>query len=402
MRAVYKVQTAQRLCSIFTNWFIIVKKYKRLPFFVIEGFWFVPFVFLALCAFALARPQRTIPPISEGRIVKDGHGRDVIIPEPFPGIVLSWDYFAEFLSKTHAIEAVRKAGGPRNRPKPEDHLGRIGDENSLIYRIFPRTIKDDSLWDFPDNLESKLANGDVGLVYLAGGAPGIYGFINVGAHPPSFGDDEEVIFTMTRVWNDVLGAPSMGEDLIARYKREYAELDEDVNAARKQIIKKPARGIGLVCPADEWSRLSTWGLNRYRIPTDNASMGFEVWGRESDAERILAMNPDFIILFVGRYDGFMRDSRWRGMDAVRSRRIYENVVFNRYEFNLDHRQLNTRWVAELAYPDIVPSKVRELLQRHYEESFNYALSDEELDELLNIESNHESYGYERFMRTGSK
>lgn len=355
-----------------------------------ESFWLLPFVFLALCSLSLARPWRTIPPVSEGRPILDGHGKTVIIPEPFPGVVVA-GRGSEFLSKTHSPESVLKAGGPRDRPRQV----RITD---LILKIYPRFLNDDALWDFPGNLESILAN-DTGAVYLAGSAPDIYGFTNINASPPSFADSHNVIFTMIRVWNEVIGKPERAEELIELYRKEFAALENDM-----LVLGKAPTVAGVISPTDEWSRCYGFFMNDVPgVPLAVPEAYPVVYGRESDAERILYMNPDVIIIRVGDFGGFIRDARWRGLDAVEKLRVYQNVVnINGYTFDLDHRPLASRWIAEIAYPDKLRPELRGLLQRHYEESYGYRPDDDEIDALLNVKENEGAAYYERFMRPSEK
>ena len=370
------------------------RKMKRFLFLKRELFWFAPFVFLALCALALARPQRTIPPISEGRAVVDGSGSTVIIPEPFPGVVAGV-YRGDFLQETHMIDLIVKAGGPRDRPK-RDNL-------SLMEWIFPRLWQDATLWDMPNNLESILAH-DIKAVYFDGSLQK-YGFTIFSFYPsvPVIGDDGTVdgfIFERTRNLNRLIDRSEHGEALIARYRQGYEELEKDLQS---QPLGVPPVVLRMVSPANEWSRCYGWYFkdDEPRVllsDDDGAGASYRVYGRESDAERILAMNPDIIVLNVGDYGNFTQDARWRGMDAVRNRRVYENVLFNRYTFDLDNRPLAARWIAEIAYPDLMPPRTRELLLRHYEESYGYTLSDDEMDELLIVNGNRNALGYERFMR----
>jgi iron complex transport system substrate-binding protein len=108
------------------------------------------------------------------------------------------------------------------------------------------------------------------------------------------------------------------------------------------------------------------------------------------------MNPDLIIVFVGDYEGVIRDPRWRGLKAVQNRRVYVSISSNRYTFNLA-QPLGSRWMAELAYPDRLQPKLRALFREHYRENYGYSLSEAEVDELLNVAENRNAAGYERFM-----
>lgn len=356
-----------------------------------EAFWLLPFVFLTLCALALARPWRTIPPVSEGRAILDGQGRTVIIPEPLPGVVTS-TYLSDFLIMTHSPETILKAGGPRERPKPN-----ALSIYPLLFRIFPQVVFDDALWDFPGDIET-IAAKDVGGVHLISRMHfDVFGFKTVDFGPPTYEQPDEVIAIRTLILNRLIGQEERAGAIVDRHMRVYKELAAEL---RPDTLMERPRAISAISPTNEWTRAYATFYFDGRAELINAAKDFPVLGRESDAERILAINPDMIVLYVGDFKGFTRDPRWRGLEAVRNRRVYTNVPFNRTTYDVDGRSLGTRWVAELAYPDRLQPKLRELLRDHYLESYNYRLTEAELDELLNVEENEGAAFYERFLRAG--
>jgi ABC-type Fe3+-hydroxamate transport system substrate-binding protein len=351
-----------------------------------EFIWLGPFVLLCLMAVTLFRPWATVPPVAKGRVILDGSDREVIIPEPFPGVVTGV-YTGDFLMTTHAPETILKIGGPRSRPRSDDSGG-------LIYRIYPQLVRDDALWDFPTDTETVLAK-DAGGVYLVGGSYfKEFGMTVVNFGPASYADWDSVIFTHTRVLNRVVDHTDRAETLIARYRRILTDMSKELRLETIAEADRP-RAINMV--DDGWERVSAESWYDDRLGLRAGAEGFESLGRESDVERILAMNPDMIILLVGNAGEFLRDSRWRGLDAVQGRRVYtKSTPLIGYSFDLDNRPLGLRWTAEIAYPDRLQPKMRDLMRDHYQESYGYRLSDGEIDEMLVVGNNRDSARYGRF------
>jgi ABC-type Fe3+-hydroxamate transport system substrate-binding protein len=351
-----------------------------------EAFWLLPFLLLAGISLALLRPWPEITrAASASRVIRDGSGKEISIPEPFPGVVSGW-WTDDFLQKTHVIDAIAKVGAPDSRRKPR---------YDLLTRIFPRLAEDATLWDFPTDLESIVAR-DAGYVYLAGNEYFDYfGLLSVAAFPAENLDKDTVVFTGTRVWNDLIGRREEADDFMRRYIREHADMVSELRA--HELASRP-RALMLVSPSEDWTRCYGHGEFDARVALNNASEDYVALGRESDAERILAMNPELIVLAVGDYAGFIRDPRWRGLDAVRDRRVYENIAFNKYTFDIDGQPLAARWMAELAYPERLRPRMRELTRQHYRDSYGYELSEGEINELLGVAGNHDAAGYARFMR----
>jgi ABC-type Fe3+-hydroxamate transport system substrate-binding protein len=202
-------------------------------------------------------------------------------------------------------------------------------------------------------------------------------------------------FPQTRVWNDLLGQREQADILMRRYIREWADLVQELEP---HTLEERVRTLGLVSPSDDWTRCYGHADFDARLALEDPMGGYTTLGRENDAERILAINPELIILFVGDYEGFTNDPRWRGLDAVRTRRVYENAVMNRYTFDIDYQPLAGRWLAELAYPERLAPQLRERLRAHYREAYGFEINDAQIDALLRVKENAGSVGYERFFR----
>jgi hypothetical protein len=361
-----------------------------------ELFWLVPFVSIALIAGGTLRRPPVFPVPAESRMIVDAEGVNVAVPTPFRAIVGYGG--SDFLETSHAPEILLKAGNFHDRD--------FWFASGLMSRIYPQVLKDDDLWSCPSDLESLLAQ-DVGATYFFGGPLGSslrhigLAVITRGWRPKS---RDDLIFTATRLENAALGDRERGETFIAGYQEAFAHLDRDL---QPDTLTNHPRVLTMGGSARDWSNLYIFGIKAsqfdgqdQRVGVENASEGYEASGRQQDVERILAMNPDIIFLLGESVHEFLQDPRWRGLKAVQSNRVYNGLRTLRgsYEplYGLDFRPLWARWQAEIAHPDRLKPKVRELLRDHFVKAYGYRLSDGEIDDLLRIDENKESAGYARF------
>jgi hypothetical protein len=58
--------------------------------------------------------------------------------------------------------------------------------------------------------------------------------------------------------------------------------------------------------------------------------------------------------------------------------------------------IETRWMAEVAHPERLQPKVRQILRDRMMSEFGYRFSDEQIDLQLHVAENSDSVGTERF------
>ncbi len=83
----------------------------------------------------------------------------------------------------------------------------------------------------------------------------------------------------------------------------------------------------------------------------------------------------------------MNDPRRQGLKAVRDRRVYKWE-----QGNLTVRPAEIRWLAEIAHPDRLQPRVRQLMRDRVREEFGYSLSDDQIDQMLHVDENSDSAG----------
>jgi ABC-type Fe3+-hydroxamate transport system substrate-binding protein len=358
-----------------------------------ELLWLAPFTLLGLVALAPLRSPPVFPTPPQGRVVTDAEGVQVTIPIPFRAVVRYGG--ASFLETTHAPETLVKAGG---NARDRDRFA-----SGLMSRIYPEVLKNDALWNHPLELETLLAE-DQGATYFHSPPDQMR---RVGLPAPSLvfypPNRDEMIFSATRIEAAAMGREERGEAFIADYQQAYADLKQEL---QPETLARIPRVIGMGSSLRDWNFLfvGTAKESRFddlRMGVVNASEGFEDTGRQQDAERVLAMNPEMIFLFGESVKDFLRDPRWQGMKAVQDNRVYEGPRSLRGSleplYGLDFRPIWARWQAELAHPDRLRPKLRELLRAHFARAYGYRFSEDEMESLLRIAENKESVGYERFL-----
>jgi iron complex transport system substrate-binding protein len=382
-----------------------------------ELVWILPFLCVALMVTSLLRPQRQFSAPTHNRVVIDGAGVKVAIEEPFRGVVFTWGAWGVggYLANTRAPQTVLNAGGPEDR----EWFGK----HDIMSKVYPQVLNDDRYWD-PDNGDwAQRAKSEIeGLMrYNAGAYLGNGGEMGMVPILRSVGlpalnllwtqrdltkNWDDACYLSARVESTLTEQPQAGEALIARYKQAFADIKSEL---RPETLPHQPRVLMM---GSSWEDRGYFYLksvkNSYQIyfpPAGiiNASEGLT--GDREDAERILAMDPDMIYL-TGSRDSwwptedpqqFLRDPRWRGLKAVQTRRVYR-VPGGGGLGGLLFQPIYNRWMAEMAHPDRMQPRVRQLLRDRFITEFNYRLSEDQIDEILNVDENGGLPGAERFTR----
>lgn len=367
--------------------------------------WFIPFASIGLIVLALTRPSPQFPAPARSHTVIDGNGAPVRIGQPFQGAVMTWGpgfYTDAFLEATVAPEALARAGTARER----------GDFAKRIWsRIFPQVLKQDSLWD--SGIMTYQKGPDAGVEGLLALDAGVF-FGN--RHGPARltrqigiptllfstqgnGNWDDFLRAAARMVAEVSGHPERAEALIEQNRQAYRELAAELGAVPE--ARQPC--VLIMGTSSPYYVKSFNNDYQYYLPpaqVRNATVGLT--GQRQDAERILAMDPDFIFLMAGggaSPQEFMANPLWRGLKAVRAKRVYRMLgARGGGLLGLTYQPISVRWMAEITHPDRLQPKVRELLRDAYVSRFGYSMSDAEIDADLHLDANLGSAGYGRFAR----
>jgi len=379
-----------------------------------EFAWFAPFLCVGLIISSLLRPMPRFPAPLHSRMVTDGEGIKVAVGEPFRGIVLTWGAWGVggYLHNTRAPETVMNAGGPLARKRFAEY--------DIMSKVYPQVLSDDRYWD-PDkgdwaqrakseveglmryNAGAYLGNGnEMGMVPVLRRV-GLPALSTAYAHATNW---DEVCYSTARVETSLIGHPQLGEALIARYKQAFADIKSELHP--ETLPQKPRvlmMGASLKDRGYFYMKSVKNSYQIYFLPAGiiNSSQGMT--GERQDAERILAMDPDMIFLTGSRHNlwptenpqEFLHDPRWQGLKAVQARRVYR-VPGGGGLGGLIFQPIYNRWMAEIAHPDRMKPLVRQLLRDRFMTEFNYRLSDDQIDDILNVDENRGLPGSERFAK----
>lgn len=357
--------------------------------------WLAPFLCVGLICIGLFRPLPLIPAPDPSRTVVDADNTPVQIALPFRRAVMS-SQLGPYLAYTASPETVANVAGDNSR----DEFSR-----SIMSRIYPQLLNRRSVWDgrIHDELESILAY-DPGVVI--DGNP-LLRRVGIPVLSIFTGSDwDQMSFSAARVETALIGNAGRGEALIAANKQAFADLEKELQPA--SFANRP-RFLMMFSSSHDGRFGALHEGNLYdlyleRAGAEDAAKGWSAV-KQDDVERILAMEPDVILLMGdarGQRDtvtdgpaAFMHDPRWRGLRAVRERRVYRMVG---WLDSLQFQPLWARWLAELAHPDRMKPELRQRMRDDFMRGFGYAIRDDEIDELLHTDENGSQPGYARFTR----
>jgi ABC-type Fe3+-hydroxamate transport system substrate-binding protein len=370
-----------------------------------ELIWVLPFAGIALIVLA---PLRTPPHFGvpvHSRVIIDGQGTSVAIGEPFRGAVFTWGPgigAGGYLEAAQAPHLLARVGSTESRQDFE--------KRSIWNRIYPELLRDDHLWDPISlgyargpyaELERMLTinagaffGSDLGPARLLRriGLPTV--FFGPRYSPKKNMDDFGE--GAARLMAIVSGYPERAEALIDQNYKAYDELATDLGEVP---LTQRLRVLVMGTKSPYYVKTTRTSYQPYlvRAQVNNATQGLA--GQRQDAERILSMDPDFIFLmwYGASPKVFMADPLWRGLKAVRNKRVYRMLGPGGGGLQgLTYMPVTVRWMAEIVYPHRLKPEVRGQLRELYFPRFGYRMSDAEIDADLHLDVNAGSDGYARF------
>ncbi|MEJ0039498.1 MAG: ABC transporter substrate-binding protein [Gammaproteobacteria bacterium] len=351
---------------------------------------------------ALLRAEPRFTVSGPARTVVDGEGLPVAIAEPFRGAVFTWGPGIGAKTLLEAARAPEKLASVGTREDREDFA------HEFWSRIFPAMLEDDRLWDEPQlgYARGAVVEQERALAMEAGA------FFGGGFGPAKLLRQlgiPTLYFQRAENWDDyqaaaarlianVAGHPDRAEELIAQDRKGYAELAAELGTVP---VVEQARVLVMGTSSPYYVKVVNNSYQPYLVSAEvrNATVGLS--GQQQDAERILSMDPDFIFLMArGKSPReFMADPLWRGMKAVRAKRVYRTLGEGGGGLpGLTDAPVLVRWIAEVVYPDRLRPTMRQQLRERYMPRFGYRMSEAEVDADLHLDVNLGSAGYERFTR----
>ncbi len=362
--------------------------------------WAVPFALLALIALIEVRPEPKAAPLSGERTVVDVRGKQVHIALPFRGSVITrgtevTGYVADTLEPDTLVAATAYRMGDRVR-------------NHIFGRIFPQVVSNRRIWATEGISDTKGPKVEVERLLL--NDPGVYMGWYTLAEPveriglpfigfKSFPTDRDDLNFDTRAYTGAVGEPERGSAIIAKEEEEFRQLDEEMHADAR--MSRPSY-IYLFSFTDKPGVTWLGARNHYtRFFAPHAGVVnaciCQNYYASIDVEHLIAADPDIIVLAPQPHqevpDDFVKDPRFRSLKAVINHRVY------RAPPGLDYfiaAPFWSRWLAELAHPDRLEPKSREMYRDYIQWLLGYRLSDAELDIAFNVGDNHAMVDAKRF------
>jgi iron complex transport system substrate-binding protein len=201
-----------------------------------------------------------------------------------------------------------------------------------------------------------------------------------------------------RMFSTVLGRPDRGRAMAIR-------LDSGRAAAEAVAAKRTGRAPRILYFNRFSDELVVQGAGTFNedyvrlVGAENVSS--EVKGLATvDLEQVLDWDPDIVVL--GNFDDAMPadvygDRRWRGVTAVKDRRVYRAPLGGyRWDPPSHESPLMWTWLAQIAFPDSTDGGLRDTIVQDYRYFYRHTPTDGEIDTMLWKEANGDSADYDQF------
>jgi len=204
-----------------------------------------------------------------------------------------------------------------------------------------------------------------------------------------------------RLIGEVAGKSERTEQLLKQWSQQLEALQKQIAAAHSPVVRVAVLNGG----KDAWWVAGGKGFylngNLAFAGARNVAEGQAVEKSSNDTlESLIQLDPDVILLNTDPTKGAPRDLYlalgYDTLRAVRARRVY--VMPHMEECELVDAPVQLGWMAEIFHPDVMQSALRSLAKTAFRQTYDYELSDSQLDSILCIAENRSSAGYARFER----
>ncbi|MFI6999734.1 ABC transporter substrate-binding protein [Nocardia sp. NPDC050175] len=202
-----------------------------------------------------------------------------------------------------------------------------------------------------------------------------------------------------KLFADIAGKPARGTELVNWL---HSEIDATRTEVAAEKTPRP-RAMILSRVGEAYSTTSASGYDGFQfdlVGADLVTKGFPGDAPQITAEQILTWNPEVILL-----SGFdestpaeiYADPRLAGVSAVQHRRVYKTPLGGyRWQVPSVESPLMWQWMHEVLYPKTAPSDLRKNVRDSFDNLFGYKISDKEIDQVLRLDLNANSAGYDHF------
>ncbi|EIM73527.1 periplasmic binding protein [Nitratireductor aquibiodomus RA22] len=212
---------------------------------------------------------------------------------------------------------------------------------------------------------------------------------------------EATLAAMLTMFGEMIGDTARAERLNAQRAQTGRRLAEMVgtlsDASRQRVLLMTRTGEAMYASGGGSEGLYSYYI--YRAGGINVAEALPDYSPVS-REQIAALDPDVILLFGS--DGetprsIFGDPVLQSTQAALQRRVYVLPTGSHYWGAIGPDDALTQiWLAELLYPDRLEKTLRGEMRETYRAMFDQDFSDARIDEILMLETNGISAGYERF------
>jgi ABC-type Fe3+-hydroxamate transport system substrate-binding protein len=215
------------------------------------------------------------------------------------------------------------------------------------------------------------------------------------------GGDLKTTEEKLRLIGTVAGKSSRTEHLLEQWNQQLNDLKQQIAAAHPQKVRVAI----LNGSKNTWWVAGGKGfyLNGSLAFADarNAAEAQAVERSSSDTlESLIQLDPDVILLNTEPAEGSPIDlysaPGYEVLRAVRARRVY--VMPHAEDCELVDDPVRLDWMAEIFHPGAMQPALRSLARIAFRRTYNYEISDSQLDSILRMAENRGSTGYARFAR----
>ena len=237
----------------------------------------------------------------------------------------------------------------------------------------------------------------------------------------SHGGDENIDALVEAGLNTVLIVPGPNDDYMRETLNLLGEAIDKPDRARMlidwrdEVSAELARGLEGVPDSERpkvayffysvdelWTEggdtYGHWQLNL--VGGRNAAADMTGWGKVS-AEQVLEWNPDVIFISTfepdAHVDKIYEHEILGDTTAAKTKRVYQIPLGGyRWDPGSAESPLGWMWYAEVLHPDRFDFDVRAQIKEWYPKLYGQAPTDEQIDQILQMDMNAGSAGYDRF------
>lgn len=192
----------------------------------------------------------------------------------------------------------------------------------------------------------------------------------------------------------VLDKEDFAQSLVAYHtqtENDFAEKKDRIDAADKDKV--------LYLQNSKLSVAGGKNINNYLLELtggSNVASGLDKKWAEVNMEQILEWNPEIIYLSnfdetvpSDLYENKIPGQDWSNIDAVKNHRVYKTPVgILRWDAPCIETPLMLKWMGSIQQPEIFSDDhIRAEVKAFYKEFFQYSLTEDEIDTILNVNLN---------------